>query len=328
MPLDPLDVPATSNHLYTLAQKHYLSADALNYALRLIGIIPDKKAWQRFLDLSLLLLGTALLLAGIIFFFAYNWADMHRFVKFGILEGSILAIAVFITWRSLNSLIGKVALLAVSVLLGALLAVYGQTYQTGADVFSLFLTWAVLITPWVILGNFAPLWSLLILLLNLSLILFWIQIVEYPNVQLFLLLYGLNGIFLIIWEVAFKIKVSWLQNPWLGRLLFCVILAILVLVTEEAIIESDFQGWSRSAIIVYLATTVAALSYYTVKRRDLFLLIVNFLGIVTVFTTFIGSFMQFWDAINWLTLAILVVIQLSIVTHLSLKISKSWEQSA
>ncbi|MCP4195428.1 MAG: DUF2157 domain-containing protein [Planctomycetaceae bacterium] len=34
----------------------------------------------------LLFVGSALLLAGVIFFFAFNWKRMHPVVKFGIIE--------------------------------------------------------------------------------------------------------------------------------------------------------------------------------------------------------------------------------------------------
>ena len=54
MSLDLLDKPAMPNRLYTLAQKRCFNANALNYALKLTGVIPDKKAWQRFLDIALL----------------------------------------------------------------------------------------------------------------------------------------------------------------------------------------------------------------------------------------------------------------------------------
>jgi len=320
MSLDPLDSPATSDRLYLLARKNCLSANALDYALKFINVIPDKKGWQRFFDKALLSLGTAFFLAGVIFFFAYNWAEMHRFAKFGVLEGGILILAVFATWHSLNHLVGKMALLASAVLLGA-------SYQTGADAFSLFLAWAILITPWVILGNFTPLWLLLILLLNLSLslMLFWVQVIGHSDRQLHLLMFGLNGIFLVAWEIAFKEKINWLQNLWVGRLLFCVVLSVLIIPTIEAIISS-YLDWS---VIFYGITTLAALGYYyyTLQRRDLSLLTINSLGIVITLTTFVARLVITGevDIIEiWLMLAVFVVLQVSVMTHLLLKLSKHW----
>ena len=47
---------------------------------------------------------------------------------------------------------GKAALLAASLFVGALLALIGQIYQTGADTFEMFAAWAALILPWVLVG--------------------------------------------------------------------------------------------------------------------------------------------------------------------------------
>ena len=52
--------------------------------------------------------------------------------------------------RACNRPAGKAALLAAALLTGGLLALIGQTYQTGADTFELFATWAALILPWVL----------------------------------------------------------------------------------------------------------------------------------------------------------------------------------
>ena len=105
----------------------------------------------------LLLFGSALVLAGIIFFFAYNWAAMGKFLKFGLIEAGIIVCIVASHLRGRTDLSGKVLLLSGAVLVGVLLAVYGQIYQTGADAYGLFICWAVLIFGWVIISEFAAL---------------------------------------------------------------------------------------------------------------------------------------------------------------------------
>src|SRR5690606_19842088 len=82
----------------------------------------------------------------VIFFFAANWQDLSRWGRFG------LALAVFATAAGLavkagpERLAGKAFALAALVLLGPVFAVYGQEWQTGADAFDLFVTWALLAT--------------------------------------------------------------------------------------------------------------------------------------------------------------------------------------
>ena len=126
-------------------------------ALVIAGVFPSGAGWRHFFDQLLLWLGALMLAAGVIFFFAYNWNDLGRFARFGLVEALIVA-ALIVIWRvGLQGIAGKVTLLAVSLFIGALLALIGQTYQTGADTFELFVAWAVLILPWAVVGRFAAL---------------------------------------------------------------------------------------------------------------------------------------------------------------------------
>lgn len=156
---------------------------------------PDGESWQRLIASLLLWFGSLGLGAGVIFFFAYNWDDLSRFQQFALLEGalliSIVAYCVLIVHRysqsfSLQNRTAKTAksihsslhfgatpanalLVLASLLLGALLALVGQTYQTGADPWQLFILWAVLISPWAWVAGFQGLWLLWCGLLNLGL---------------------------------------------------------------------------------------------------------------------------------------------------------------
>ena len=46
--------------------------------------------WREWVERLLLFLGVALLLAGVIFFFAYNWRDLSPARKFGVIEGALV----------------------------------------------------------------------------------------------------------------------------------------------------------------------------------------------------------------------------------------------
>ncbi len=336
MPPDPLDTPSTSHHFCFLARTHHLTPSALEYALRRMATIPDRHAWRCFIDSVLLLLGTALTLAGIIFFFAYNWADMTHFTKFGVLQAGVFSLALFASLRGLEQLSGQSALLAAAVLLGALLAVYGQVYQTGADVFSLFLTWAILITPWVLLGAFAPLWLLLLVLLNLSLILYWEQIINPPSsdphTDLFLLLFLLNGVALFAWESAYRQGVAWLQSHWLGILLFTTTLTFLMIPTLITII--DFAHWQTHplfavAVVLYVAMTAFNLWYYrSQQRHDLLLLAISLFGVLIVVTTLVARLLPLGrEEISWLVLALVVIGQVYLATKWLLLVNQKWQEA-
>ncbi len=52
--------------------------------------IRPAREWWLWASRLLLLLAAGLILSGIVFFFAYNWARMDRFLKFTLLEGALL----------------------------------------------------------------------------------------------------------------------------------------------------------------------------------------------------------------------------------------------
>jgi uncharacterized membrane protein len=334
MPPNPLDAPITSDHLYRLARTNHLSHQTLEYALRRMGTVPDLHAWRNFIDHLLLLLGTALLLVGIIFFFAYNWANMTHFAKFGLLQAGVLIMAMFASWRGLEPVSGQAALLAAAVLVGALLAVYGQTYQTGADAFNLFLAWAILIIPWVLVSAFAPLWFLLLILLNISLILYWKQVVflSSSSTELFLWLFLLNGVAMLAWEYAHTQGVAWLQNHWMRIIIFGATLAFLIIPTLQAILDLDHGQYRNSlfvlAVFLYVAITMLALWYYHFKRHDLLLLAACLLGMLIVLTTLIARLLPLDIAFSWLFIALLVIGQATFATTWLRQTAKTWQQEA
>ncbi len=322
----PLDKPTTPNHLYTLARTNHLTVQALEYALRKIGTVPDTSAWRHFIDKMLLLLSTALILAGVIFFFAYNWAEMSHFLKFLVLQLAIISMALFASIRGIKYLSAQAALLAAAVLVGALLAVYGQIYQTGADAFSLFLSWAFLIIPWVVLGAFAPLWLLLLFLLNLSFILYWGQVINpsfwEPPMTLLLGLFLLNGFAMSVWEFAHRRGVIWLQAHWFGVIIFSTASIILGIACLYAIL--NLGDWQENplfgiAMLIYVAMNALVLGYYRYQRRDLLLLTISLLSLVIIISTLINQLLP-ENMISWLILALVIIGQAALATKWLLKI--------
>jgi len=62
----------------------------------------DKKQWKQFLSIFLLAAGVGFTVAGIIFFFAYNWEDLPKFAKLGIVQTLLVAsvlLTVFTRWN-------------------------------------------------------------------------------------------------------------------------------------------------------------------------------------------------------------------------------------
>lgn len=161
-------------------------------------IYSSQEAWQKFLKLFLISLGVGFTVSGIIFFFAYNWADLSKFAKIGLTEVLVIVTTVLALLPKISNNIRNIILTGAAALVGALFAVFGQVYQTGADAYDFFLAWTIFITLWVIISDFAPLWLLYAVLANTTLILYAEQVAkEWDESVIILLLFVLNGAFLI-----------------------------------------------------------------------------------------------------------------------------------
>lgn len=101
------------------------------------ALYADKKQWNQFLSIFLLAVGVGFTVAGIIFFFAYNWEELPKFAKLGIVEVLLVASVLLATFTHWNKLVKQILLTGATFLIGTLLAVFGQIYQTGADAYDL-----------------------------------------------------------------------------------------------------------------------------------------------------------------------------------------------
>ncbi|OJH35536.1 DUF2157 domain-containing protein [Cystobacter ferrugineus] len=298
MPLDPLDLAATPERLHALAEAGVLSPEALERASRLAVATPGPAAWRRFLSTTLLGFGSLLVLSGVIYFFAFNWQALHRFGKLGLVLAAVTG-ACIAAWRLGEGLAGQFALLFAAVLVGPLLAIYGQAYQTGADPYGLFLGWAVLILPWVVLARFSPLWLWLLLLVDTALILYWDQVVDRDGPSLFLTLAGINGVAWAATEEFSRRGVAWLQGRWLPRVL--AMMTVLPLLGPSVMLaaspkDADTEGVVALCLLVGLMGAVYL--FHRRVRPELFLLTLCALCAVTLITTFGGYllFKQFRSA--------------------------------
>jgi uncharacterized membrane protein len=102
---------------------------------------------------------------------AYNWSSLPRWGRFALAQ-SVLLLVLVLAWRlGLGTRDGKAALTLGIALIGPLLALYGQTYQTGAELSSLFLAWAALALPWTLAARAGSAWLLWLAILEAGLLL-------------------------------------------------------------------------------------------------------------------------------------------------------------
>lgn len=294
--------------LVALIQQGAIPDDQVASAVQLADLHPGASAWFRFLDRVLLFLGSLALAFSVLFFIAYNWVEMGRFLRFGLVQIAIvLAIACY-WWARGRGLVAQAALLAACVLLGVLLALFGQVYQTGADPWQLFFNWALLMLPWVLIGRSAALWLLWLAVLNLSIILyhqvfggFWVY-----HHSLYWPLFLINTLALVLWELGAR-RWSWLAVAWARRLLSLgggIAITLLMLnVIDSAPSLSVAIVW-----MVYLLWLAALYGVYRKLMPDLFMLAGACLSLIAVIVYFLGDqLLSFNDAGSFLLLALAIL---------------------
>ena len=325
----PLELPPTAGQLQRLAKSGVLSVEALERGLKIINHTPDREKWERFLSIVLLILGAGFTVSGIYFFFAFNWASMHRFFKLGLLEVAMLVSIGLAVWLSLDKLSGKIALAASGLLVGALIAVYGQVYQTGADSYQLFLTWALLVSGWVLISKFTPLWFLWILLFNLALSFYWSQIIGEINYKLYLSLFLLNGGAILSWEIAHARGIEWLKSRWTPRLLVLPTFAVLAIPTITLIFSSTRERsndpWLYLMPVIYFVVSLFVFYMYSQKILDLFMLTVCAFSLIVTFNIWVFDVLESLDELLLCILSGLFIGQAALVVTWLRKVSKSWE---
>jgi uncharacterized membrane protein len=244
-------------------------------ALCVAGVTPDGTAWVRFAAVLTLWLGVVLLAASVVFFIAYNWDALGRFGKFALVEVLWLCAVVGAFRAGIDHAPGKASLLAAALLTGALLALIGQTYQTGADTYELFAVWAALILPWVLVARFAPLWMVWLALVNLSITLYFqafrgmIDVLLGPPSLLWALA-GVNTFSLAVWEWRARSGLAWMHERWPARVLVTAAGTCMLFIALNAILE--FRQSGPLGLVGYVLWTAAVGYYYRVRLKDVYAL--------------------------------------------------------
>jgi len=243
-------------------------------ALDMAGVLPHAQHWRAFLDRLLLWSGAVALAAAVVFFIAHNWNDLGKLAKFGLLEALVLAAALGYWRLGPEKAAGKASLLVACILFGALLALFGQTYQTGADTWELFANWAGLIAAWVMVCRFAALWILWLAIANVAIVLYF-QV--RPGV-LDIAFAGERALWTLF---AFDT-----DERWAPRLLAIAGGTSITALALHAIL--DWRDASGMAFLVYPVWLGCAYAAYRRFMPDLFVLAGGCLSVIVAVTTFLA----------------------------------------
>lgn len=273
--------------------------------------------WQNFLKKAALSLACLLLASAAISWIAANWAHATAFQKLAGTQ-SVLVVLVLMSWRFMIcarasearqfSLTANMVGLA-AVATGGLLALIGQIYQTGADPWELFLLWAVLLMPWLLIMRTVFLAMLCAILLNTAAVLY-LDVFGAPLwfgfrlswTALSLQLAALNLGLLFLWECG----IGWLDDRWrIGpRSLGAAALAWLVAASMAALSTPDI--WA--IIVLGMLATASVAWIYTRKRPDLAMVCLAALAAFCLLAIFLINWL---DSVEGLLLVIVILLALA-----------------
>ncbi|HEX6118138.1 MAG TPA: DUF2157 domain-containing protein [Dongiaceae bacterium] len=245
---------------------------------RAIDAIRDEAYWARWGRRALLALGAGQLLAGIVFFFAYNWADLPDMAKFATIELALSAAAIGALAIGIDRAVGQALLIAASVLTGVLLAVIGQVYQTGADAFELFAAWGALMFPWVIVSRNAAHWLLWLAVAEIALALYGVQVLTVVDDVARGDVWVVVGVTLVCAlaarEIAVRAGFDWLSSHWTRLVLLLAALATLFAPAAAHLLDIEDSGTESVSIAAFLLATGGAGVVYWRAKPDLAALVV------------------------------------------------------
>jgi len=346
--MDRAAITASHANIQELATELRLSEAAYQRALAMAQLSPGPADWVRHINHFLVAIGALLIVAGITAFFAWNWANLGHMLKFALIQFGMIA-ALLLSWRlGIDSIGGRASLFSAAFLVGILLAVFGQVYQTGADPYGLFVGWAILILPLVIIDRQAGLWILLQTLLVLALIMYWTQVVDPPdgwwelsrllgplvwlsstlmNSTLASLVFGLNVVALLGWEYATNRQVSWVMGRTYPRIMAFGALGSVLIPTVVLIFGASLEMGGHLGVIsplLYAAYSAAGFYYYQYQRPDLLILTMCVFALVLVITTlFVRHLAEGSGGI--LLLSILLIGQVAGAAYWLRGVSRRWD---
>jgi uncharacterized membrane protein len=244
-------------------------------------IYADRNSWHKFIKGLILSLGLGFFVAGVVFLFAFNWEQLHRFAKLGLVQAVFLVLA-GLAWALRKSvLLHRLLLTAAAVMIGVIFAVFGQIYQTGANAYDFFLSWWIFVLIWSVYLLFEPMWLLLITLANITLYMFMEQETNYLSAhRAFIAFILLNVLFYII-VLLLRNYHQALKANWLIYLLTLYLAGIM----SFGFTIGLFDKWGNGflVLVVLEAVLLLAATWYSLRKKDIFLLtIVGLSGMIIV----------------------------------------------
>lgn len=297
--------------LIDLIEQDAVAQESINDAVELSKLKPNPSAWVVFINNLFLWIGCIALGLSVVFFLAHNWSQIGRFAKFAIVELALVLTIIFYLKTQIGTASSNASLTISSILLGALMALFGQTYQTGADPWQLFFNWAVSMSPWALIARFTTIWVIWLALLNLSIVLYYdahsnpLSIWFDAKVSVLWPLFLFNTLSFISWYKLCRTR-QWMQKQWAIRL---IAIGVGFSITSLALFSIlDDRTTDTLALPVWALFIFSLYFFYRKIQIDLFMLAGGCLSGIVIIVTWLGKeVLSQGQSIAYLMLSILVI---------------------
>ncbi|WP_371018289.1 GDYXXLXY domain-containing protein [Pseudalkalibacillus sp. JSM 102089] len=210
------------------------------------------------------LLGLSLLISSIIYFFASNWQGIERVEKIGLAIGLMLLFFVVATILSRlqhsHRFLERWLWLTGTIAFGVSVALIGQTYNSHADSYLLYLIWLLPALVFGALTGYKAFYVLGFLLSQLAFYFYVFPSSYFPDwkPETALILVFIYLLFTHAW--FFLSRSSWLRSNWIMFGSFCFI--------QYVFIASSFGYWEYSTIMAWLYVGYGLISVFLWKHRE------------------------------------------------------------
>jgi uncharacterized membrane protein len=260
----------------SLAPHDVSSAEMLS-ALTLSGNRRLGADWRLFSTRAFGLAGMSALTAALMFFIAANWQAMDVMMRFALVQAVVLVSVGVAYWkapaheRSDTSHIFTGALTLATLGSGTVLALFGQTYQTGADVYELFFAWALLTLPFALAGMSGALWAVWICVLNVAFAL-WAVPGRFGTERAVATMPGFAvnlGLAALAYALSYT-RYAKTTPAWLVRMLLTFSFVYATVGSALAIFSRDEHSYDAGVIVAFALATFVVVAITLQQKRDVY----------------------------------------------------------
>ena len=303
--------------IHLLARNSDWAAADIHRALRRY-VYAGPREWQKLWRNLLLAAGATFLVSGIFFFFAYNWEALRGGTKIGIAVGAFLLTVLLSLTAPLPRTAQLVLQTATVCLIGAVLAVLGQVYQTGANAYDLFLAWTLLSIPWIAATSFAPLWLVAVALVNVTFITYTQQAgVGAPFLITGMLLFVLN---VVCWLVIHYLRRARPGFRWLLQLIACWA----VLLATVNVSAGAFDDHPRQLLLTVLLAVVTYAGWCRLAIRERSIYYLALVGAGSLVTVAFLALRWLGSDNSFLPAGLIILVGVTALVHLLNRQNKRW----